>query len=99
MTTAPEQDVRARNALTAPLTQEETLSSLGRYEYGWADSDAAGEIAQRGLSADGQRVLERGSVGYFWQDDSRRNELERIQTFARVRDTPADLPLRWFLAT
>ncbi|MBW0010267.1 MAG: Fe-S cluster assembly protein SufB, partial [Pseudonocardiales bacterium] len=50
MTTAPEQDVRARNALTAPLTQEETLSSLGRYEYGWADSDVAGSSAQRGLS-------------------------------------------------
>ncbi|MGH4004162.1 MAG: Fe-S cluster assembly protein SufB, partial [Pseudonocardiaceae bacterium] len=47
MTTAPEQDVRAQ---TAPLTQEETLSSLGRYEYGWADSDTAGATAQRGLS-------------------------------------------------
>jgi len=50
MTTAPEQDVRAQNAPTTPLTQEETLSSLGRYEYGWADSDAAGSSAQRGLS-------------------------------------------------
>ena len=44
MTTAPEQDVRT------PLSQEETLSSLGRYEYGWADSDLAGAAAQRGLS-------------------------------------------------
>ncbi|MGH3586819.1 MAG: Fe-S cluster assembly protein SufB, partial [Pseudonocardia sp.] len=55
MTTAPEQDVRAQDmpaqvASTAPLTQEETLSRLGRYEYGWADSDAAGAAAQRGLS-------------------------------------------------
>jgi len=50
MTTAPEQDVRAQRIPTAPLTQEETLSSLGRYEYGWADSDAAGSSAQRGLS-------------------------------------------------
>ncbi|MCU1610128.1 MAG: sufB, partial [Pseudonocardiales bacterium] len=50
MTTAPEQEVRAQNALAAPLTQEETLSSLGRYEYGWADSDLAGSSAQRGLS-------------------------------------------------
>jgi hypothetical protein len=45
----------------------------------------------------GRRVLEQGSVGYFWQDDSRRNELERIQTVARVRATPRALPLRWFL--
>src|SRR5436305_3761199 len=44
MTTAPEQDVRT------PLSQEETLSRLGRYEYGWADSDIEGASAQRGLS-------------------------------------------------
>jgi Fe-S cluster assembly protein SufB len=33
-----------------PLTQEETLATLGRYEFGWADSDVAGAGAQRGLS-------------------------------------------------
>ncbi|OBJ74108.1 Fe-S cluster assembly protein SufB [Mycobacterium sp. 1274756.6] len=32
------------------LTQDEAIASLGRYEYGWADSDAAGAAAQRGLS-------------------------------------------------
>ena len=26
------------------------LVGLGRYEYGWADSDAAGSVAQRGLN-------------------------------------------------
>ncbi|MCU1663761.1 MAG: Iron-regulated transporter rane component SufB, partial [Pseudonocardia sp.] len=31
MTTAPE-----------TLTQEETLATLGRYDFGWADPDAAG---------------------------------------------------------
>src|SRR3712207_2219993 len=41
MTTTPE-----------ALTQEETLASLGRYEFGWADPDAAGASARRGLSAD-----------------------------------------------
>jgi Fe-S cluster assembly protein SufB len=44
MTTAPEQ--------SAPLTQEETLATLGRYDFGWADSDVAGTSARRGLSAD-----------------------------------------------
>ena len=34
----------------APLTQEETIASLGTYGYGWADSDVAGASAQRGLS-------------------------------------------------
>jgi Fe-S cluster assembly protein SufB len=41
MTTAPES-----------LTQEETLATLGRYDFGWADPDAAGASARRGLSAD-----------------------------------------------
>jgi AAA domain len=45
----------------------------------------------------GQRVATQGAVGYFWQDDSRRNEAERIQTLERVRANPAGLPLRWFL--
>ncbi len=39
MTTTPE-----------ALTQEQTIESLGRYGYGWADSDVAGASAQRGLS-------------------------------------------------
>ncbi len=26
------------------------LVGLGRYEYGWADSDTAGSVAQRGLN-------------------------------------------------
>ncbi|HEU0192065.1 MAG TPA: Fe-S cluster assembly protein SufB [Mycobacterium sp.] len=33
-------------------TQEETIASLGHYEYGWADSDTAGASARRGLSED-----------------------------------------------
>ena len=32
------------------LTQEEAIASMGRYGYGWSDSDAAGASAQRGLS-------------------------------------------------
>ena len=31
-------------------TQEEHLEALGSYQYGWRDSDAAGSIAERGLS-------------------------------------------------
>ena len=44
MTTAPD--------TSSPLTQEETLATLGRYDFGWADSDVAGASARRGLSAD-----------------------------------------------
>jgi Fe-S cluster assembly protein SufB len=33
-----------------PITQEEHLAALGKYQYGWADPDVAGASAQRGLS-------------------------------------------------
>ena len=42
--------LEASKAVAEPLTQEEALASLGRYGYGWADSDLAGASAQRGLS-------------------------------------------------
>jgi len=32
------------------MTQDETIASLGNYEFGWHDSDAAGMGAQRGLN-------------------------------------------------
>src|SRR5436309_12308482 len=40
MTTTPER----------VLTQDEQIAALGRYGYGWADSDVAGASAKRGLS-------------------------------------------------
>jgi Fe-S cluster assembly protein SufB len=33
-------------------TQDEHIAALGKYQYGWHDSDAAGAVAQRGLSED-----------------------------------------------
>ncbi len=46
MTLTPE----ASKAPAQPLTQAEAIASLGRYGYGWVDSDVAGAGAQRGLS-------------------------------------------------
>ena len=43
MTTAPE---RTATPDTGPLTQEETIASLGRYAFGWADPDEAGATAR-----------------------------------------------------
>ncbi|SES05456.1 Iron-regulated ABC transporter membrane component SufB [Lentzea xinjiangensis] len=50
MTAAAEQ--RTPTTVQSPLTQEETIASLGNYEFGWADSDVAGASARRGLSED-----------------------------------------------
>jgi Fe-S cluster assembly protein SufB len=49
MTTAPE---RTAETPQPALTQSETIASLGNYAFGWADSDAAGSVARRGLSTD-----------------------------------------------
>ncbi|MDQ6874975.1 MAG: Fe-S cluster assembly protein SufB [Actinomycetota bacterium] len=37
---------------TPALTQDEQIEALSTYKFGWADSDAAGAIAKRGLSED-----------------------------------------------
>ncbi|MDX3663446.1 Fe-S cluster assembly protein SufB [Lentzea sp. HUAS TT2] len=50
MTAAAEQ--RTPTTVQSPLTQEETIASLGNYEFGWADSDVAGASARRGINED-----------------------------------------------
>ena len=34
------------------LTQDEQIDALGRYQFGWSDSDLAGSTARRGLNED-----------------------------------------------
>src|SRR4051812_18349319 len=45
----------------------------------------------------GRPVVEQGNVGYVWQDDSTRNEAERIQLLHRTLSLSTDLPVRWLL--
>jgi Fe-S cluster assembly protein SufB len=40
-------------------TQDEHIAALGTYQYGWHDSDAAGAVAQRGLTPDVVRGISR----------------------------------------
>lgn len=58
-------------------------------------------IATRCAAGKGQvlgfDIAKRTSVGYFWQDDSSREELGRIHLFETVHKSPPGLPLRWFL--
>ena len=42
-----------------PMTQEETIASIGQYSYGWHDSDVAGASARRGLSEEVVRDISR----------------------------------------
>jgi hypothetical protein len=47
----------------------------------------------------GRPVASQGPVGYFWQDDSEREELERIKLYESIHPTPDPkaLPIHWFL--
>jgi Fe-S cluster assembly protein SufB len=74
MTTAPER------AGSPPLTQEETLASMGKYQFGWADSDVAGSSAQRGLSEAVVRDISEKKSEPEWMLESR---LKGLQLFDR----------------
>jgi Fe-S cluster assembly protein SufB len=63
-----------------PVTQAEQLAALGKYEYGWADSDAAGSVAQRGLSADVVRDISARKHEPQWMLDMR---LKGLRLFDR----------------
>ncbi|MEU1431619.1 Fe-S cluster assembly protein SufB [Nocardia sp. NPDC005746] len=54
-----------------PLSQEETIASLGTYEYGWADKDVAGAAAKRGLSEDVVRDISAKKSEPEWMLDFR----------------------------
>ncbi|MFD4675867.1 Fe-S cluster assembly protein SufB [Lentzea sp. NPDC058450] len=74
MTAAAEQ--RTPTTVQSPLTQEETIASLGNYEFGWADSDTAGASARRGLSEDVVRDISAKKSEPEWMLDYRLKALK-----------------------
>ncbi|MDQ3432266.1 MAG: Fe-S cluster assembly protein SufB, partial [Actinomycetota bacterium] len=52
-------------------TAHPELDGLGRYQFGWADSDAAGESARRGLSEDVVRDISAKKSEPQWMLDLR----------------------------
>ncbi|MBC7301219.1 MAG: Fe-S cluster assembly protein SufB [Nocardia sp.] len=63
-----------------PLTQDETIASLGTYGYGWSDSDVAGASAQRGLSEAVVRDISEKKSEEEWMLDIR---LKALRIFDR----------------
>jgi len=63
-----------------PLSQAEALASLERYEYGWADSDAAGANARRGLTEEVVRDISARKNEPEWMLDLR---LKGLKLFGR----------------
>ena len=64
----------------AVLTQDEQLAALGRYQYGWADSDLAGASAQRGLNEAVVRGISAKKDEPEWMRDLR---LKGLRLFGR----------------
>ncbi|MDI3315047.1 MAG: Fe-S cluster assembly protein SufB [Mycobacterium sp.] len=66
--------------VTGPLTQKETIASLGRYGYGWADPDMAGAGARRGLSEEVVRDISAQKDEPEWM---LQNRLKALRIFER----------------
>ena len=45
----------------------------------------------------GHPVAAQAPTGYFWQDDSTREEAERVKLYEQVHASSPELPVRWFL--
>jgi Fe-S cluster assembly protein SufB len=78
MTLTPE--TAAARPTGEPLSQEEAIASLGRYGYGWVDSDVAGASAQRGLSEAVVRDISAKKNEPEWM---LRNRLKALRIFHR----------------
>jgi hypothetical protein len=73
------------------------VAGLPETYKGWVCAKASAVVARGEGELFGCAAAAQGPVGYFWQDDSTRNEAERVQLFSRVHNAPRDLPVRWFL--
>ncbi|MDP9832490.1 MULTISPECIES: Fe-S cluster assembly protein SufB [Trueperella] len=61
------------------LTQEETIASIGNYQYGWHDEDPAAESAQRGLNEDVVRNISALKNEPEWMLNKRLRALKMFQ--------------------
>jgi hypothetical protein len=62
------------------MTTADQLAGLGRYEYGWADSDTAGSAARRGLNEEVVRDISAKKSEPQWMLDLR---LKGLRLFDR----------------
>jgi Fe-S cluster assembly protein SufB len=63
-----------------PITVDDPLAGIGRYEYGWADSDVAGASARRGLNEEVVRDISAKKSEPQWMLDLR---LKGLRLFGR----------------
>jgi hypothetical protein len=93
-------EVPATSALVEGCVEIGTVGTIAGLPETWKSAVAV-ELALKVASGAGRflgrlEVLRGGAVAYFWQDDSRENELRRMQAYARRHDY-LEAPLRWYL--
>jgi hypothetical protein len=74
-----------------------TIAGVPESHKSWLAQAIAVRVAAGTGTILGRPVVAQGPVGYFWQDDSTREEAERVKAFEAVHNQPADLPLVWYL--
>jgi hypothetical protein len=74
-----------------------TIAGVPETHKSWLAQAIAVRVAAAAGNVLGCAVTSGGAVGYIWQDDSTREESERVKLFENVHASPDDLPVRWFL--
>ena len=80
-----------------PIGAVGTIAGVPETYKSWQAQTIAVAVATGQGGIFGRPVLSQGSVGYFWQDDSTREEAERIKLFDSTRGDGTDIPVRWDL--
>src|SRR5262249_39035297 len=88
------------NELVESIAEAGTVGSIiGLPELfkSWIGADMAHKVAAGGRVFGRFSVRKTGPVAYVWQDDSRENEVRRVQAYANRHGYTDALPIRWYL--
>lgn len=95
-----ETDVPASSMLVDGIVEAGTVGTfagLPETYKSWLALQTAVRVAGVGGAVLSRDIVKTGPVGFWWQDDSRENELRRIQAYARANGFTDALPIRWHL--
>ncbi len=74
-----------------------TIAGVPESHKSWLAQAIAIRVARGTGTILGKEVTAQGPVAYLWQDDSTREEAERVKAFESVHPTPGPLPILWGL--
>ncbi len=75
-----------------------TIAALPERYKSWVANELAFKVGSGQGRLFGQaEILKSGPVGYWWQDDSLANEVNRARAYASRHGHSAELPIRWHL--